>query len=305
MHDRGTATHDLLSRCSFPPAETPVTCAFSGGADSTALVALAAAAGCVVMAVHVDHGLRASSSGEAAAAAAIANRLAVEFRCVTVDIDDGPNLEARARDARRAVLPAGHLTGHTADDRAETLLINLMRGTGGDGLTALGPHPTRPILALRRSETRQLCADLGIVPVTDPSNLDPRFVRNRVRSDVLPLLDDIAGRDVAELLVRTADVVGADLALLDRLVDATGVDPTDARALAAADPALARRVLRRWLTGTGYPPDRAAVDRVYEVAIGAVKACELTGGIRVERSSGRLSIRHRPGLASSDGVDDV
>lgn len=282
-----------------------MTCAFSGGADSTALVALAAAAGCVVTAVHVDHGLRASSAAEAFEAAGIAARLGVEFRGIAVDLGDGPNLEARAREARRAALPVGHLTGHTADDRAETLLINLLRGAGGAGLVAMGPDPTRPILALRRTETRQLCADLGIEPVVDPSNDDPRFVRNRIRAEIVPLLDDIAGRDVSELLVRTADVLGDDLGLLDRLVDAAGIDPTDARALAAADPALARRVLRRWLTGEGYPPDRASVDRVYDVATGAVRACELAGGTRVERSSGRLSIRHRPRLASSDGVDDV
>lgn len=300
-----SARGDLLSRCSFPPAGSSVTCAFSGGADSTALVALAAAADCVVTAVHVDHGLRASSADEAAIAARIADRLGVEYRCVSLHVGDGPNLEARARDARRAVLPADHLTGHTADDRAETLLINLMRGAGGDGLVALGPHPSRPILGLRRTETRQLCDDLGIVPVADPSNVDPRFVRNRVRAEVLPLLDEIAGRDVTGLLARTADVLSDDLGLLDRLVDAAGLDPADTRVLAAADPVLARRVLRRWLTGTGYPPDRAAVDRVYEVAVGAARACELPGGIRVERSSGRLSIRDRPRLASPHGVDDV
>lgn len=266
---------------------------------------LAVAAGCAVTAIHVDHGLRDTSAAESATAAMIADRLGVAFGCIAVDVGDGPNLEARAREARRDALPAGHLTGHTADDRAETLVINLLRGAGGDGLVAMGPDPTRPILGLRRSETRQICADLGIEPVADPSNDDPRFVRNRVRTEVLPLLDDIAGRDVSALLVRTADVLGDDLDLLDRLVDSAAIDPTDARALAAADPLLARRVLRRWLTGSGYPPDRAAVDRVFDVATGAARACEVVGGIRVERSSGRLSIRHQGRLASSDGVTDV
>ncbi len=123
-------------------------------------------------------------------------QLGAEFRLVTVEVAAGPNLEARARDARLAALPPGALTGHTADDRAETILINLLRGSGLDGLAAMGPDPTRPLLALRRHETRSLCADLGLTPVVDPSNTDPRFVRNRVRGELLPLMADIAGRDV-------------------------------------------------------------------------------------------------------------
>lgn len=227
------------------------------------------------------------------------------FHLVEVHVGDGPNLEARARDARFAALPPGALTGHTADDRAETLLINLLRGAGSDGLAALGPHPTRPILALRRTETTALCAALGVDPVVDPSNDDSRFVRNRIRNEVLPLLDDIAGRDVTALLVRSAELLDDERALLGRLVDAAGLDPTDARALAAADPLLARRVLRAWLGAGGYPPDRASTERVYAVARGEVRACELPGGVRVERSGGRLRIREQGGLASSDGVDDV
>src|SRR5215204_1982752 len=109
---------DLLARCSFPPAGTKVDCAFSGGADSTALLVLATAAGCDITAVHVDHGLRPQSAAEAAHARALATTLGVEFRLLSVDVAPGPNLEARARQARLAALPAGAMTGHTADDRA-------------------------------------------------------------------------------------------------------------------------------------------------------------------------------------------
>ena len=87
---------ELLARCSFPPPSTPVTCAFSGGADSTALLALATAAGLAVDAVHVDHGLRPSSAAEAERAVALGDALGVPVRVVRVEIDPGPNVEARA-----------------------------------------------------------------------------------------------------------------------------------------------------------------------------------------------------------------
>ena len=128
------------------------------------------------------------------------------------------------------------LTGHTADDQAETVLLNLLRGAGLDGLTGYDPD-RRPLRAIRRRETHKLCADLGIQPIHDPSNDDPRFRRNRVRHELLPLLDAIAERDVAGVLARQADHLRADADLLDEL--SLAVDPTDARALAAAPGPLA------------------------------------------------------------------
>jgi tRNA(Ile)-lysidine synthase len=296
----------LLARCSFPPPGTPIACAFSGGPDSTALVVLALAAGCLVQAVHVDHGLRPESAAEATAAAALAEGIGVPCEVVTVDIPQGPNLEARARTARQAALPDGALTGHTADDRAETMLINLLRGAGLDGLAAMGPAPTRPLLALRRAETRALCETAGLLTIEDRSNDDPRFIRNRVRVELLPLMDDIAGRDVVVLLERTAAVLADDAGLVAEA--STAVDPTDARALRAASPALARRAIRRWLlaTGaTGYPPDRAAVERVRRVALGDHVACEIAGGIRVERHRQRLRIVASGAVVSPDGMGDA
>lgn len=291
---------DLLPRCSFPPPSTHVTCAFSGGADSTALVALACAADLVVTAVHVDHGLQPESAADADRAVILGAALGVPVRIVRVEIGEGPNLEARARAARRAALPRGALTGHTADDRAETMLINLLRGSGLDGLAAMGPSRTRPLLRLRRDETRALCADLGLAPVEDPSNGDRRFVRNRVRHELLPLLDDIAGRDTVPLLLRMADVAADDLALADAA--ASTLDATDARALAGVEPPVARRALRRWLTVDGYAPDAATVARVLAVAQGRRRACELPGGRRVERHQQRLSIVDRGEVSSADGM---
>ena len=277
-------TRSLLERCRFPAPGTAVTCAVSGGPDSLALLILAVEAGCDVTAVHVDHGAR-DAGPEVEVVRTAAERFGARFEAVAVDVRPGPNQEERWRDARRAVLPSDALTGHTADDLAETVLLNLVRGAGLDGLAGIRPGPTKPILALRRAETHALCASLGVEPVVDPTNADPRHRRNRVRHELLPLLDAIAERDVAALLARQAHLLRDDADLLDEL--ASTIDPTDARALAAAPAPLARRAVRRWLT-TDHPPDAATVERVLAVARCEAGACELPGGVRVLRSGMRL-----------------
>jgi tRNA(Ile)-lysidine synthase len=258
----------------------------SGGADSLALLVLATDAGCRVTAIHVDHGLRPRSDREAGTVAAAAARFGARFRAERAVVEPGGNLEARARAARYAVLPADVLTGHTADDQAETILLNLLRGAGLDGLAGMRPSG-HPLLGLRRTETAALCAELGLDVVADPSNLDPAHLRNRVRHELLPLLDHLAGRDVGALLARQASTLADERDLLDAL--AAGLDPTDGRTLAAAPVALARRAVRRWLLDP-YPPDAASVERVLAVARGDALACEVTGGRRVSRRHGRLSV---------------
>jgi tRNA(Ile)-lysidine synthase len=260
----------------------------SGGADSLALLTLACAADLRVTAVHVDHGLRPGSAAEAEVVRAAADRVGARFVAERVAVAAGPNLEARARAARYAVLPADVLTGHTADDQAETVLLNLLRGAGLDGLSAMAPTG-HPLLALRRSETRAVCAEMGFDPVDDPSNVDPAHLRNRVRHELLPMLDEMAGRDLVPVLARQAALLREEAAYLD--AQAAAVDATDTRAVAALPPALARRVLRSWLrAGVAHPPDAAAVERVLAVVRHETKACELNDGRRVSRSGGRLAV---------------
>lgn len=286
----------LLVRCTFPPPGATATVAVSGGPDSLALMYLAVAAGLRVDAVHVDHGLRPGSSADAEVVAAAAGLLGVEVTVRRVEVGDGPNLEARARAARYAALPAGVFVGHTADDQAETVVLNLLRGAGADGLAAMtrgDGRVHRPLLALRRQETEELCAALGWNPVRDPTNSDGRFRRNQVRHLLMPILADVAGRDLVPLLTRQAALLAEESALLDSL--AAGVDPTDARALAKAPPALARRAVRRWLRAGAdperHPPSAAEVERVLAVARGDAVGCELSGGRRVRRSSGHLYLQ--------------
>lgn len=278
---------DALTRCNFAPVGTPITCAVSGGADSMALLVLAVASGCAVTAVHVDHGLRPESGHEAIIVRDLAQQLGAGFAAKTVHVEAGSNLEARARDARYAVLPPDVVTGHTADDQAETVLINLLRGAGLRGLSGMQPNSQHPILKLRRSETHKLCDALKIKIVHDASNDDQKFQRNRIRRDLIPLLDELSKRDVTALLARQADVLRDDAELLEQL--ASHLDPTDAVALTNSPLALARRAIRAWIA-TEHPPDAATVERVLSVARGEVTACDIGLGRQVRRSQQRLRI---------------
>ena len=281
----------LLERCTFGDASGPeLVCGVSGGPDSAALVVLACRyaqrTGGQVAAVHVDHGLRDAGGAEASHVEALCDRLEVRLRVVRVGVAPGANLQARARDARHDALGPGALLGHTADDQAETVLLHLLRGGALDALAAMRAD-RRPLLALRRADTERVCELVGYEPLRDPSNVDARFWRSRVRHEAIPLLCDIAGRDVVPLLARAAATAAPEADLLDEL--AAGIDPTSAAELRAAPLALARRAIRAWLR-TSHPPDAATVERVLEVARHTHRATEVGGGRRVIRSADRLRL---------------
>lgn len=278
----------LLSRCDFPEPGTAVSCAVSGGADSLALMILAAQHGLVVTAHHVDHKIRPDSADDIVTVRQVADRFGVVVVSHAVDVEAGPNLEARARDARYAVLPDDVMTGHTADDQAETVLINLLRGAASQGLSAMTPGWRRPILRLRRDETHRLCTELGVVPVDDETNRDFSYLRNSVRHTLVPLMNDTSRRDIVPILCRASDVLRDDNELLEEL--SLGIDPTDALALSQAPRPLATRAVRRWLARP-YPPDHATVERVLSVASGASLACDIGEGREVRRSKQRLQVR--------------
>jgi tRNA(Ile)-lysidine synthase len=287
-------TAKLLVLCTFPKAGTPVDLAVSGGADSVAMLVLATEAGCDVTVWYVDHGIRAESAAEGVAVGALAKQYRAKFETRTVTVADGPNLEARAREARYAQLPSGVMVGHTADDLAETVLANLIRGTGVDGLAPMlrNEAVARPILGIRRADTLALCRAAGLSVVNDPMNVDPRYRRVRIRHDLVPLLDSIAKRDVTPLLARMALATSEDVALLDHL--AAEIDPTSARALSAAPVALARRALSRWMVasgvGDGHPMGLATVDRALAVARGIMPRADLVEGWRIARTAGVLRL---------------
>ena len=283
------ALRHFFDQCTFP-SNGPIHCAVSGGADSSALLILASMTGEEVIAHHVDHGLRPNSSIESDRVARLANQVGAKFRSVALSLEKGPNLEARARSARFDALPNDVLTGHTADDQAETIILHLLRGGGPDALAGMGDEH-HPIIKLRRADTESVCQIFEWTPVEDPTNEDPRFRRNRVRHEVLPLLNDVAERDVVPLLIRAGEIAEKDADLLDQL--AQEIDVTDAADLASAPIALARRSIRAWLRGE-HPPDLASVERVLQVARGEALGTEITGGRSVRRTNGKLRLETLP-----------
>ncbi len=243
--------------------------ALSGGPDSLALTAAAAfeapRAGRRTGAVVVDHGLQEGSAAVAERAAEQARSLGLDpvlVRRVRVEGGGGP--EAAARDARYVALcdamaetgATRVLLGHTLDDQAETVLLGLLRGSGPDSLAGMRPDAgpwLRPLLALRRVQTVQACADQGLEPWSDPMNEDPRHPRVRVRREALPVLERTLGPGVAEALARTADQVQEDAAALDALADELAPDLAEladggialpVSALAANPAALRHRLIR-------------------------------------------------------------
>lgn len=197
--------------------------AVSGGPDSMALLhvmaRLRAKLAFGLFAHGVDHGLRAEAPDELELAAALADRVEVPFTRTKVSVRAGSNLQARARDARWEALRRAAAsarcdrvaTAHHADDRAETVLLRLLRGAGPAELAVLAPREqerVRPLVRARRSDVEQHVARHGLDVARDPSNDDARYLRARLRHEVLPLLERLSPR-IVENLCDLADRAGA------------------------------------------------------------------------------------------------
>jgi tRNA(Ile)-lysidine synthase len=280
----------------FAPG-TRVLVGFSGGQDSTCLLhALVHQRRKLdVVAAHIDHGLRAESASDAERVADLARAIGAHVEVQRVDLQTyrprvpGWSIQQAARAARYQALAmiaqqraaAAVLVAHTADDQAETLLMNLLRGAGLPGLAAmrldetiaanrLGPplndrsanvqslelRLARPLLSVSRAITAAYCADSGLAIVEDPSNASRAYTRNRVRLDLLPMLERF-NPAIRAVLARTADLIAEDDAVLDDLVAAlegtlaqtrTGERiEYDLLAWRAEPRAVQRRLLRRGL----------------------------------------------------------
>ena len=204
--------------------------AVSGGADSVALLhilrELAPTFSLALYVLHVDHGLREESVRDAEFVQALGVRLEVPVVVERVEVGPG-SVEAAARDARYAALEAWAdrlgadriAIGHSADDQAETVLMRLLDGAGVRGLAGIPPRRgrvIRPLIETRRHVLREALTAAGLNWVEDETNRDPKFLRNRIRHELLPLLAASYATDVVPSLARAARRARETVDALDR-----------------------------------------------------------------------------------------
>src|SRR5215218_10916470 len=200
----------------------------SGGSDSVALLRAVVSLGGEPAVLHVDHGLRGEQSHEDADfVRGLCARMDVACEVRRIWLEGGSNLQERAREERYRLaqevadglgLPT-IATGHTADDVAETMLMNLARGAGLRGLAGIPPVRSRiqrPLIACTRREVLDYLQELEQPFRTDPTNLTDKYARNRVRLDVLPVLEELYPA-AAGNIARTASLVREDLEVLEGL----------------------------------------------------------------------------------------
>jgi tRNA(Ile)-lysidine synthase len=290
----------------------------SGGPHSLALALLAEGwarrRGGSLQAVICDHGLRAGSAAEAAAAAAMLTGRGIAARVVALGLPAGPRLQERAREARMAALldacaEAGApwlLLGHHRADQAETLLMRAASGSGVAGLAGMAPARgagaamiLRPLLGVPPAQLEAVLAEAGLAPLRDPSNADPRFFRARLRG----VLGDPDGEGAAvAALARAAAGLGAwraglAEAVADRLAAAAWLHEAGFARLdlgrlgrdAVARAALG--ALLRVIGGRRFAPPEAAIGRLLETGAGTL------GGTVLRRDG--LLLREASALAAA------
>ena len=263
--------HRTLRQRQLLPAHQRLLVAVSGGQDSLCLVQLLldlrAHWHWQLAIAHCNHRWRPDSDDNAAHVQSLAQNWQLPYYSATAT--DLKATEAAARKWRYEVLTQiaqaqGYstvVTGHTQSDRAETLIYNLLRGSGMEGLQALAwqrelaPNLglVRPLLEVTRSETEQFCQIAALSVWQDRTNEDWQYARNRIRQELLPYLQQHFNPQVDRALSQTAELLRADLEYLEAATDTlwlqvAHLDRINRRLLANAPLALQRRILRRWLS---------------------------------------------------------
>lgn len=295
------------------PADATVLVACSGGADSLALLSAVVFEGhkreLRVLGVTVDHQLQDGSAERAQHVADQMRDLGADDTIVaTVTVSAaGLGPEAAAREARYQVLEqlaeryraALVLLGHTLDDQAETVLMGLTRGSGVRSLAGMRrafDRFARPLLDVTRGDTETACLAEGLEWWTDPHNSDPQFTRVRLRTRIMPMLEEELGPGVASTLARTADQARADVAYLDAVAAETFDRVAQERglpvhALAELPDAIRRRVVRLAALAAGSPASElfhehvVAIDELVTAWRGQ-KWVDLPGHLRAVRRDG-------------------
>jgi tRNA(Ile)-lysidine synthase len=295
----------------------------SGGPDSTCLLDVLARAPLelTLHVAHVDHGLSPRSSEVAGEVATAAAGAGFDVHVIRAPELAGPNLQARARDLRvaffaelaRQVGATRIATGHTLDDRVETTIARLVHGAGTAGLAGIRPVEgarVRPLLEVRRAETRAYCQEVGLRFGDDPANEDPRFERAAVRAELLPAIEARWGEGAVRAIASSSERLREDAEALETLADRlyadlAGGDPIslELSALRALPQALRRRVLER---AVGWVRDRAggidAALRAIERPSEHRRRFAVAGGAEISVGPGEVVVT-RLGAAAPEGND--
>ncbi|MDQ3915690.1 MAG: tRNA lysidine(34) synthetase TilS [Actinomycetota bacterium] len=265
-----TAARDLIASLGEPDGDAlRWVVGVSGGPDSLCLLdvlgRLAPSLEVALEVAHVDHGLQDGSDETAAAVARVASAAGHDVHVARASGLEGPNLHARARAFRyrffetvAAETGASRVvTGHTLDDRVETTLARFVHGAGTDGLAGIRPRDgnrLRPLLGVRRHETRAYCVERGLEFVEDPANEDDRFERSAVRSRLVAAVEERWGDGAVRAMATSAGRLAEDADFLKGLAATLygqlakrrpGEVAFDLDALRAAPRALRRRLLEQ------------------------------------------------------------
>ncbi len=238
----------------------------------------------------------------------------IDVTIVDAPVDEGPSLEDRARRARWQAIEGEAddaetiVTGHTQDDQAETVLMNLLRGSGSAGIAGMlrsRPGVVRPLMGISRADLREVAESLALPFFDDPSNEDPRYLRNRIRLDLLPHLESDYRPGIRTVLARAGSLAASDDRMIEGLaadiplLDDDGAVLIPSSVLATVDRSVASRavrmVLRRLLAP--YAGSASDVMSVLSVADGETDTATLTNAVVVTREGPYVAIapsRHAP-----------
>lgn len=295
-------TNSQLTQDNFEKlADQKVLVACSGGPDSVSLAVLCRIFGVDFGLAYIEHGLNEATQICEKLVSSLAKYCDVPFHTKSLKLGTDKNLESNleaiARKYRYEALEEiriseGYdviLTAHHQDDVAETFLINLVRGSGS-GISSLAEERAnifRPLLHWRKNQLSSMAMAIGLETFDDEMNLDSRFVRNRVRHEVLPLLNEVADRDVVPLIARTARHAQIDNRYLEELASKLWPNgQARTRDLMALDPVMRTHALRAWIKG--YPPSEAELDRILEVVSHARKSVQISGHRTIWRTGAVL-----------------
>jgi tRNA(Ile)-lysidine synthase len=300
------AALDAARESGLVRAGEPLLVMVSGGADSTCLLDVALRLEADVSALHVNYRLRDDADDDEEHCRRLCARLGVELFVERVELPDGGNLHAHARDARyrhaERHARGDYAAAHTASDQAETVLYRLAVSPGRRavlGMPARRGRLVRPLLEATRADTEAYCRERRMEWREDSSNRDPSFARARVRHGLLTQLREIAPhaeRTVSETAAQLRDEADVlDRAVAEALERLGGGPTIEAAALADLGPALARLLLRRLAereAGAPRPLTRADVDAVLALAGAAgSRSIDLGDGLRAIAEYGTLRFK--------------